>query len=119
MKGYYGFNSEGHEVFYVPQNFLLKKSGRKIVVDSDPSHLEELTIYFSENKNNLSFAESVQLPDCLLRKFQRYCRGGNPASYLVANEIFDYLKDMSRLKSVIKKKNFFDYIVGQGYDSVK
>lgn len=116
MKGYHGFNLNGEEIFYVPQNFILKKTGRSIKVDSNPSHLEELTLHFSKKKINKEFTDEVIIADSFLKKFQKHCFNNNPNSYLVALEIFDYSLDTIKLNSALAGRSFKEFSVTQGYN---
>lgn len=96
-KGHKGFNSRGEEVFYVPQNLILICSGRKISVDNNPSHLEELGLYFSEFPVSNQVVDTLDLPEILLSKFRDYCNIDNANSYQIALEIRDYFEDMMKL----------------------
>jgi len=115
MKGYRGFDINGREIFYVPQNFILTHSGRSIRVDIDPSHLEELTLFFINTSINPNFVDSIKIPDRLLKEFRSSCFKGSFSYYSNAVEIFEYFEELNRLKKDVNPCTFFEYSVSKGY----
>lgn len=119
MNAIRGFDVKGEEVLYVPQNFILIRSGRRIQVEDTPSHLEELTLHFNENPIDKDFVDIVNIPDKLLKQFREYCDQNHFFSYKIALEIREYCEDFIQLDNVIGNKTFFEFALINGYDVEK
>ena len=114
MKGYLGFNNKFEEILYVEQNFVLTFSGKSPKLDTNKNHLEELTLYFSENPVDPGLARSIEVPEELLDKFRRYFNKCDANLYPVALEIFDYCKNLDRNKK-LTNNDALGFAIRMGY----
>ena len=118
MKGVLGFDwRENRDVLYVPRNFILFLESKKLTLDFDPSHLEELSLYFNEKPINPRFVDIIDLPERLLKEFRNLSYVRNPDVNKKALEIYMYAKDLANLNHHKKNLSFLEYAMIRGGSS--